>query len=240
MNILITGGSSGLGEAITRLLATDSTHKIYFTFAKSQDKSNKITSDFKNTTAIKCDFKNTNEVDDLVNSISTLDIDILINNAYTGTVINTHFHKISEDDFSQDFTVNIIPTLRITQAVIKIFRKKKSGKIISILTSALVNTPPTGTSTYVANKAYLQSMVKSWASENNKFNISSNSVSPAFMQTFLTAAVDERLVEQMEASHPLKTLLTVNEVAETVQFLTTASNQINGVDFLINAGVNIK
>ena len=65
----------------------------------------------------------------------------------------------------------LIPTILITQSVLNDFRKKKKGKIITILTSFLLNTPPIGASTYVANKAYLGSLVKSWATENIKFNI---------------------------------------------------------------------
>ena len=44
----------------------------------------------------------------------------------------------------------------------------------------------------------------------------------------------------MVSSHPLKKLLTIDEVAETVLFLTKVSSQINGVDILINSGINIK
>jgi len=101
----------------------------------------------------------------------------------------------------------------------------------------LLNTPPIGSAVYVANKAYLEKLTKVWASENAKFNISSNSVSPSFMQTNLTAGIDERVVEQIKENHPLKNLLTVDEVAETVSFLVNASNQINGIDIIINAGV---
>ncbi|MNE75886.1 3-oxoacyl-[acyl-carrier-protein] reductase FabG1 [compost metagenome] len=104
----------------------------------------------------------------------------------------------------------------------------------------MLNTPPLGASSYVANKAYLGSLVKSWATENAKFNISSNAISPSFMQTNLTSDVDERIIEQIVNDHPLKKILTVEEVAESVLFLTNASSQINGVDIVLNAGTNIK
>jgi 3-oxoacyl-[acyl-carrier protein] reductase len=240
MKILITGGASGLGEAITRILTKDQNNTVYFTFANSETNAKKMESDFSNAISIKCDFRRVSEVTALVNKINNLNIDVLINNAYAGDAINTYFHKITEDNFSSQFTYNIIPTIRITQAAIAHFRKKKSGKLITILTSFLVNTPPLGSSCYVANKAYLGSLVKSWANENIKFNISSNAVSPSFMQTQLTSEVDARIIDQMISKHPLKKLLTVEEVAETVLFLTNASTQINGVDIILNSGANIK
>ena len=110
----------------------------------------------------------------------------------------------------------------------------------TILSSGLINVPPTGMSSYIANKAYLEKLTKTWAAENSKFNITSNSISPSFMKTALTEDFDERVVEQMVLNHPNKKLITPKEVAETVQFLTNAGNHINGVDILMNAGVNLK
>jgi len=238
MNILITGGASGLGEAITRILARDSKNIVYFTYASSELNAKKIESVFSNAVSIKCDFRDTESIISLTDRISQIDLDILINNAYSGKPIDTYFHKINKDDFSIEFMFNTIPTILITQAAIIHFRKKKKGKIITILTSFLLNYPPIGSSNYVANKAYLASLVKSWSNENSKFNITSNSVSPSFMQTRFTSEVDERIIEQMISNHPLKKLLTVEEVAETVLFLTKASSQINGVDITINSGTN--
>lgn len=240
MNILVTGGASGLGEAITRNLAKDLNNTVYFTYSSSEANAKKIESDFSNTFSLKCDFKNSSEVQLLVNKVDDLKLDLLINNAYSGTPIRTYFHKISPDTFSSEFMLNIMPTILITQSAISSFRKKKKGKIITILTSFLLNTPPLGSSSYVASKAYLGSLVKSWAAENSKFNITSNSISPSFMQTNLTLDVDERVIEQIVNEHPLKRILTVDEVAESVFFLTNATSQINGIDIILNAGTSIK
>jgi 3-oxoacyl-[acyl-carrier protein] reductase len=240
MTILITGGASGLGEAITRLFAQDASNAVYFTYSNSRGSADKLSQQFPNATAIKCDFKNPSEVTSLTTEMATWDLDVLVNNAYSGTPIRTYFHKIPSADFAEEFNDNILPTIAITQAAITGFRKKKQGKVITILTSFLLNTPPIGASAYVAGKAYLGALVKSWATENAKFNIASNAVSPSFMQTGLTADTDERLIEQMAESHPLKKLLTVEEVAQTVLFLANASAQLNGADIVLNAASNIK
>jgi len=240
MIILITGGSSGLGEAITRLLAQQPGNTVYFTYNSSATKAQKIETDFGNAFAIKCNFENETEVDALKTKIGEWGIDVLINNAYSGEPIKTYFHKIPATDFLADFQKNLLPAIILTQAAINIFRKKKFGKIINVLTSFLVNTPPTGASVYVANKAYLEELSKSWATENAKYNITSNSISPSFMQTGFTNDVDERVIEQMTESHPLKTILTPAETAESVLFLVNATQQINGINILLNSGVNLK
>lgn len=240
MNILITGGASGLGHAITRVLADDTSNTVYFTYNKSVKNAKLIASECTNTIGIHCDFTNNASTAELLEKMLKMDLDVLINNAFWGTPVKTYFHKIPLSEFSADFTNYLLPTIQITQAAISIFRKKKKGKIITVLTSILVNTPPIGTSIYVANKAYLQSLVKSWATENSHFGISSNSVSPSFMLTNLTADVDDRILEQMTNSHPLKRLLTTNEAAEAVLYLSNASAQVNGIDIVLNAGVNLK
>lgn len=240
MNILVTGGASGLGSAITKILAKDSNNKVYFSYRNSDIEAKKIESEFSNAFAIPCDFGDNDVLKMFIDKISQFDLDVLINNAYNGDYLKTYFHKISANDFLIDFKENIIPVIEITQSVITNFRKKKQGKIITVLTSALVNTPPIGSSVYVANKAYLEKLTKVWAIENVKFNITSNSVSPSFMKTNLTSKFDDRIIEQIIEAHPLKKMLTVDEVAETVFFLTSASSQINGVDILLNAGAIIK
>jgi NAD(P)-dependent dehydrogenase (short-subunit alcohol dehydrogenase family) len=240
MNILVTGGASGLGEAITRKLAQKASGCVYFTYNKSESSAQKIMRDYPNAKGVKCDFGNAEEVERLIEKFIQYDLDILINNAYIGSFIDAYFHKTSSDCFLKAFENNIIPTMKITQACISVFRKKKQGKIITVLTAALCNLPPVGSAVYVANKAYLEKLTKVWAAENAKYNISSNSVSPSFMQTALTSGIDERIVEQMINEHPLKKLLTVEEVADTVEFLTRASSHLNGVDIVMNAACNIK
>jgi 3-oxoacyl-[acyl-carrier protein] reductase len=234
MNILLTGGASGLGEAITLRLALDTKNKIYFTYNQSLTKAQQIEADYPNTIAIKCDFKDKNDITELINKIAELDIDILVNNAYTGQFLALHFHKTAIDDFATSFNDNIIPTISITQAAISTFRKKKFGKIITILSATLVGNPPIGSAVYAANKAYLEELTKVWATENVKFNITSNSISPGFMLTGLTNAMDERLIAQIISSSPSKKLLTTDEVAERVQDLINADQQVNGTNQVIN------
>jgi NAD(P)-dependent dehydrogenase (short-subunit alcohol dehydrogenase family) len=240
MKILITGGASGLGMAITKALAKDINNHVYITYSKSSLNAKALEAEFSNVKSIQCDFRDLKSQDLLQSQIPDLDLDILINNAYAGTFLKKHFHKTLSEDFLKDFEENLIPTIKITQSAILGFRKKKNGKIITILTSALINVPPIGSAIYTANKAYLKQLVKVWANENIRFNISSNSISPSFMQTQINASLDERLVEQMVKGHPLKKLLTIDEVAETVLFLTKASTHLNGVDVELNAGASLK
>jgi len=239
MKILITGGSSGLGRAIVQLLSKDDNNTVFFTYNSHEEEAKLLEAASKNVKAIPCDFTNENSVSQLCEMISSLNLDVLVNNAYVGKAQNNHFHKITPDEFLQSFQANLIPALRITQEAIKVFRKKKFGKIINIITSYVINTPPIGCSMYAANKAYLLELSKSWSNEYGKFNITSNCISPELMETNLSKDIDFRMIEQKINAHPLRKLLTPEEVAETVKFLIKTSQQMNGVNIPINAAQNI-
>jgi NAD(P)-dependent dehydrogenase (short-subunit alcohol dehydrogenase family) len=238
MNILVTGGASGLGEAITKRLVSDPSNNVFFSYHKSVDNARDLEATFSNAKGIQCDFSSPQNVEMLAGKIQELNIEVLVNNAMTGFEKN-HFHKLKPEYFLESFQKNIIPTIRITQAALTHFRKNKFGKIITVLSAAIINRHPIGWSEYAAGKSYLLSLSKSWAIENASFNISSNSISPGFMQTSLTSDTDERMIADMIAKHPLKNLLKVEEAADAVSFFVTASQQINGTNLIINAGQNV-
>jgi NAD(P)-dependent dehydrogenase (short-subunit alcohol dehydrogenase family) len=238
MNIVVTGGASGLGEAITRRLAASQDNTVYFTYYRSAEKAEQLAKELPNTRPVHVDFGNEESLSAFVSGLKETGIDVLVNNAVSGYK-KAHFHKIPADYFAESFLQNVAPTIKISQEAIKIFRKRNFGKIITILTSGLINTPPIGWSEYTANKAYLLSLCKSWAIENNAYGISSNAISPSLMQTNLTSDMDERVVEMAVEAHPLKALLKTDEVAEVVEFFTKASQQLNGIHLPINAAVNI-
>jgi NAD(P)-dependent dehydrogenase (short-subunit alcohol dehydrogenase family) len=120
-----------------------------------------------------------------------------------------------------------------------LFRKKRYGKIITVLTSYLVNRPPTGLSEYVANKAYLESLSKSWAVEGASYGITANCISPSMMRTQLTSDLDERVIEEISIRHPFGKIVTPEEVADAVSFMVSSTQQINGVNLLINGGEDV-
>lgn len=241
MNILITGGTSGLGKATIELLAQQPEHQITFTYLATEE-FKKVAEDlcqtYNNVKAIALNFCEKESVDSLCSQMKDIDPDVLLNSTYVGKPQTTYFHKIPAEEFLTAFQNNLIPTIKITQAAIEVMKKKRFGKIINIITEAVVGLPPMGYAIYAANKAYLMELSNVWNKEYSRYNITSNCLLPAYMQTSF-AEVDPRILEQMEAQHPLKRLLTVEEVAETIKFLIGASQQINGVKLLINGGQNV-
>ena len=238
MNILITGGASGLGKAITSSLLEDKENTIHFTYFKGKDSAKAIEKAHSNTKGIYCDFNDEKSLNELLNEMDTLNIDILINNAFS-SLSSEHFHKTDNTHFSESFDKNIAPTVKIMQKAVVLFRKKKFGKIITVLSSYILGKPQIGFSKYIAEKNYLLSICKSIAIENSSFNITSNCVSPSFMLTNLTNNTDERIIEDMTRKHPLKKLLSTKDTAELIVYMVNSSQQINGHNFIINAAENV-
>lgn len=240
MNILITGGTSGLGKATVDLLLKDG-HQIYFSYLPTEEytavaKEMEVT--YANVKSIPLNFCEAESVDGFCEQIKEWNLDVLVNCTYVGKPQNTYFHKTAPEDFLKTFEINIIPTVKITQAAIERMKKKKFGKIINIITEAVLGLPPMGYTLYACNKAYLMKLSDVINKEYIRYNITSNCILPAYMQTSF-AALDERILEQMQMEHPLKKILTVDEVAQTVKFFIDASQQVNGVKLLINAGTQL-
>lgn len=237
MNILVTGGASGFGEAITTILL-NAGHTVYFTYYRSEQKAKELEQQFSNAKALRCNFEDTASVDALLSTMETFNLEALINNAITGLRQN-YFHKMETNDFTNSFQKNILPTIKITQKAILLFRKQKNGRIITVISSYITGLPPIGLSIYVAEKNYLLSLSKSWATENIKFNIASNSVSPSFMLTGLTAATDERIIEEIANNQPGKKLLTTQEAAQGVLHFITTVPEITGTNLPIGSASDL-
>jgi short-subunit dehydrogenase len=196
MVVLITGGSSGLGKLITEKLCENKDNIVYFTYKNSIENAENITSNFSNSIKIKCDFNNRKELNSLLNKLNDFNLDVLINNYYDGLFLYKQSIKIDPEEYLDSFNKNIIPNIAIYQSVIKLFRKKKKGKIITVLSEA-INSPPIGSSIYVCNKIYLKQIIKSWRNENSKFGIKFLHISPGIMKTNLTSKIDSRILNLM-------------------------------------------
>ena len=239
MRILVTGGASGLGEAITRRLAKELGNVLFITYHRSKKNAEIIEEDLSNVHSIYCDFCNSNDIQNLQKQMIDMQLDVLINNAYVGEYSHTHFHNISGEVFLNDFTNSVVPTIAITQTAIQEFRKRKKGNIVTILTSFLFSSTPIGSAVYLANKAYLAKLAQVWALENVKFNICSNTVSPSFMLTNAGKNIDERLIELMKDAHPIKKLLTADEAAESVMTLISNTQNLNGFNLIVNSAKDV-
>lgn len=238
MNILITGGASGLGEVITMKLAAEPGCFVNFTYCKSSTKAAAIEAEFINTKSFYCDFSKDESIAELSEKIVTMDIDVLVNNAVTGINMK-HFHKSAPAEYAKSFHDNVLPVIEISSKALNHFRKKRSGRFINILSSYVLGVPPIGLSEYVANKNYILTLSNSIAAENIKHGIISNCISPDVMAGGLNKDTDERVLEELIKNSTAGRLLTFDETAEVVKYLLTAPEKINGANISVRAGMDL-
>lgn len=231
--VILTGGSSGIGKAINIFLL-EKGYEVLFTYCHSKESAQEIENQFPNAKAYQIDFTSESKMAGFSAEIEAFSPDILINNYYNGTFIDTYFHKTESEKILNDFKNNIIPTLQITQECIKIFRKKKEGRIINILTSSM-QSPAMGTSVYNSNKAYLLQMSKSWALENVKFGITCNSISPSFIPTDFHKDMDERMKETILSGYPLKENLESKDISNVIDLCLNGGKHFNGNHIFLDA-----
>ena len=182
------------------------------------------------------DFLNFDSTNSFINSLSNLDtIYICVNNAGINRI--NYLEDISIEDYDEILRVNLYAPFLVSQAVSKVMKKNKYGRIINVSSIWGTKTKEQRTS-YTTSKAGLIGMTKTMSVELAKYNILVNSVSPGFTSTELTKSIlSEGDIKQLSEQVPLGRFASVDEISKVVLFLCSDLNTyINGQDIKIDGG----
>ena len=162
-------------------------------------------------------------------------IDILVNNA--GITKDNLLLRISEDDFDKVIEVNLKSVFNLTKAVIRPMMKQRSGAIIN-MSSVVGLKGNAGQSNYAASKAGIVGFSKSVALELGSRNIRSNVIAPGFIETEMTAKLDEATVQSWRDGIPLKRGGQPIDIANACVFLASdMSTYITGQTLSVDGGM---
>jgi 3-oxoacyl-[acyl-carrier protein] reductase len=239
-NILLTGGSRGIGKSIVEVLIKNGAN-VGFTFSSSDAAANKITKDLNKNgnkcIAYKSDASQLIQCDELVKSFlkDFETIDVLINNA--GITRDNLLLRMREEDFDQVIEVNLKSVFNMTKACQRIFLKNKSGSIIN-MSSVVGVKGNAGQSNYSASKAGIIGFSKSIALELGSRNIRCNVIAPGFIKTEMTDNLSEAIIEGWTENIPLKRPGESNDVANLCLFLASdLSSYITGQVINVDGGL---
>lgn len=145
-------------------------------------------------------------------------VEILVNNA--GITKDTLLLRMKRADWDEVIATNLTGTFLLTQAVIGSMLKARWGRIVNI-SSVVGETGQAGQANYAASKAGLIGFTKSLARELGSRGITANAVAPGYIETAMTAVLDEKQREAMTGQIPLGRAGTEQDVANAVRFLAS-------------------
>ena len=228
---IITGGSRGIGKSIVLTLAKHGAN-IVFTYLSSEEKALTVVKEAQKyggqIIAIKSDASQYKSCELLINAVSEkfTNIDILVNNA--GITRDNLLLRMSEEDFDYVLSINMKSVFNMTKAIQKNMLKNRSGSIIN-LSSIVGVRGNAGQSNYAASKSAIIGFSKSVALELGSRNIRSNVIAPGYIETEMTAHLDENTANEWKKNIPMKRAGVGNDVAHAVLFLASdMSSYITG------------
>ena len=220
---IITGASKGIGKGIAETFAKQGAN-VAFTFLSSVEKGQALEHELQQYgTKVKGYRSDAAKMEDAEALVAQVvedfgGVDVVVNNA--GITKDTLLMRMTEEDFNRVIEVNLNSVFNMTKAVQRTFLKQRSGSIVNI--SSVVGVKGNaGQANYAASKAGIIGFTKSVALELGSRNIRCNAIAPGFIETEMTAVLDEKTVQQWRDGIPLKRGGSAEDVANACLFLAS-------------------
>lgn len=220
---LITGATRGIGKGIALHFAKNGAN-VAFTYVSSEEKAKALEAELAafgiKAKGYKSDAGDFKAADELVTAVVAAfgTIDVLVNNA--GITRDTLLMRMSEQQWDEVINANLKSVFNLTKAVQRPMLKARSGSIIN-MSSVVGVKGNAGQSNYSASKAGIIGFTKSIALELGSRNIRCNAIAPGFIETEMTGALDEKVIQQWRDSIPLKRGGSSDDVANLTLFLAS-------------------
>ena len=234
--VLLTGASGGLGKAIAIELAKNGAD-VCLTGRNQKELEDLQKTIGGKTEIVLSDLSNPIGITDLANTAQEKmgQIDILINNA--GITRDNLFIRMSDDDWNDVMNINLNSIFKLTKLLIKGMIKRRFGRIINI-TSVIGVAGGAGQSNYSASKAGIIALSKSLAQEVGSRSVTVNSIAPGFIETNMTAGLNDDRKEQILESISMGRLGKPEDISGAVCFLASdKASYITGQTLHINGGM---
>ncbi len=233
---IITGGASGIGAATAIKFATEGAKVIIWDLneAKGTELAKQL-----NGTFAKVNTANYQEIENAAKAVNDQfgRIDILINNA--GITRDSTLKKMTPELWQQVIDINLTGVFYCTKIISEYMLNNSYGRIVNA--SSVVGLYGNfGQTNYVATKAGLIGMTKTWARELGRKGITVNAIAPGFIATEMVAAMPENVIEGMQAKVPVGRLGKPEEIAAAYAFLSSdEAAYINGTVLSVDGGMTV-
>lgn len=237
---IVTGSSRGIGEATAIKLAEDG-FDVLVNYSGNQERAAAVVAKIEalgqKAIAVKANVSDAEEVKEMIRiAIENFgSIDVVVNNA--GITRDNLTMRMKAEDFDDVIATNLKGVFNVVQSVTRQMLKQRTGVIIN-MSSVVGSLGNAGQANYVASKAGVEGLTKTFAREFASRGVRVNAVAPGFIVSDMTDKLGADLVESMKQQIPLGSLGEVNDIAEAVSFL--ASNKakyITGQTLHVNGGM---
>jgi len=231
---LVTGGSRGIGEAISKALK-NAGFKVAANYAGNDEKA----AAFSAETGIKTYKWNVADYDASAAGIAQVEadlgpIDTVVANA--GITRDAFFHKMTPQQWNDVISTNLTGVFNTIHPVWPGMRERKFGRVV-VISSINGQKGQAGQVNYAATKAGDLGIVKSLAQEGARAGITANAICPGYVATEMVLAVPEKVMEAILGQIPAGRLGQPEEIARIVAFLASdESGFINGSTISANGG----
>ncbi len=239
---LVTGGTRGIGAAITQALAERGA-SVAAGYNRGKESAEKFAQQMAAKGATVSIHQGRVDENEDCNRVAkeVMDrfgrVDYLINNA--GITHDKTVRKMSSEDWQQVLNVNLSGAFNMTKAVLEHMIDRGSGRIVNI-SSVIGETGNVGQANYAASKAGLVGFTKSLALEMAQRGITVNCVAPGFIETEMVGAIPAAALAKVVEKIPQRRLGRPEEVARLVTFLLEdESSYITGAVYTINGGLDM-
>ncbi|WP_264175690.1 elongation factor P 5-aminopentanone reductase [Ructibacterium gallinarum] len=235
-NILITGGSRGIGAATARAFAAQG-DRVFINYRQNRNKALALAGEIGGT-AIAADVADASQVAVMLQEITHLagGVDVLINNA--GFAQFSMFDALSDTEWDRMMQVTLNGAFYCIRGVLPYMIHQKQGNIINI-SSMWGITGAACEVAYSTAKAGLIGMTKALAKEVGPSGIRVNCVAPGVIDTDMNASLSQDTIRSLKEETPLGRLGTPEEIADTILFLAKPDSFITGQVISPNGGLVI-
>ncbi|TDM32596.1 3-oxoacyl-[acyl-carrier-protein] reductase [Macrococcoides canis] len=237
---LVTGSSRGIGRSIALALA-DEGFNIIVNYSGNEQKAQQVVQEIiekgQKAVAVKADVSNFDEVKAMIDEgIATFgSLDCIVNNA--GITRDNLAMRMKQEEFTDVIDTNLTGVFNVIQAASRQLLRQRAGTVINV-SSIVASIGNAGQVNYVAAKAGVEGMTKTFAREFASRGIRVNAVAPGFIKSDMTDVLDDSLVQTMKSQIPLGEMGQPEDVAHMVAFLASDKAQyITGQTFHVNGGM---
>ncbi len=231
---LVTGGTRGIGEAIS-LALKDAGYTVVATYTGNEEAARQ----FSETTGIKTYKFDVGNYDDCATAVAMVQqevgpVEVLVNNA--GITRDSTMHKMTFEQWNAVIQTNLTSCFNMCHAVIDGMRERGFGRIVNI-GSINGQAGQYGQVNYAAAKSGIHGFTKALAQEGASRGITVNAIAPGYIATEMVRAVPENVLEKIVARIPVGRLGEASEIARGVAFLVSDdAGFVTGSTLSINGG----